>query len=337
MAGLSPVSQDRLFFLGLGLTSCAVIALMRHMLYQYQESAIIQPSESKSQYITQDVEDSLKESTLNKLLNSPNYSIQETTAIIICERALHDGVTLDALLHRITRPSHEMREEGIRALTMMTNPCMFLNAFLSQANSLCIATVPLISKPQTYAALVRCLEYCVDDYEHNIYDPDWDNWNFRDVVEQGCLLVLSQMVDKFGVEGLVKARFVEKWLVKEHWAFGGDDDEKQTMFMDSLTKHWRLNEICLPLFSDSKGKKALQDAKLLPFGKFEVDESEPDVRMTNGEGTAGEDFDGMFVDSRRVRDQSSEEAHLRRRNREAIVINDGSRPLERRDIIQRER
>lgn len=124
MAGLSPAAQDRLFFLGIGVTTCAVIGLMRRMLIHYQQSAIIPLSESKPQYITQDVEDSLKLSTLDKLLDSPNYSIQETTAIIICERAIHDGSTIDDLLYYITRPEHAIRERGIRALTMMVNGCM---------------------------------------------------------------------------------------------------------------------------------------------------------------------------------------------------------------------
>lgn len=154
------------------------------------------------------------------------------------------------------------------------------------------------------------------------------------MVEQGCLLILAQLVDKFGVEGLIKARFIERWLVKEPWG-GAYDDDRQLNFMDSLTKRFRLNELCLPLFRDNAGKKALQDAKLLPLLP---DESEMDVKMTNGEGTAGEAFDGMFVDSsRRRRDQSSAEEHLRRRHREAMVLNDGTRPLERSDIIERER
>lgn len=123
MAGLTPASQDRLFFLGIGLSACAVIGLMRRMLIQYQQSAIIAQSESKSQYITQEVEDSLRPDTLSKLLDSPNYSVQETTAIIICERALHDGYTIDVLLFSITQPDNPTREQGIRALTMMVNSC----------------------------------------------------------------------------------------------------------------------------------------------------------------------------------------------------------------------
>lgn len=123
MAALSPAAQDRLLLLGLGVTACAAIGLMRHLLISYREAAIVPPSEIKPQYITQDVEDSLKSSTLNKLLDNPNYIIQETTAIIICERALHDEGAIDTLLYYITRPDHDMREHGVRTLTMMMNSC----------------------------------------------------------------------------------------------------------------------------------------------------------------------------------------------------------------------
>jgi hypothetical protein len=119
-------AQDRLFLLSLGISTFVVIGLMRRMLLHYRDSAIIPQSEGKPQYITQGVEDSLKLSTLNKLLDSPNYSIQETTAVIICERALHDGTTIDALLYYITQPDHDTREQGIRALTMMINSCKLI-------------------------------------------------------------------------------------------------------------------------------------------------------------------------------------------------------------------
>jgi len=96
---------------------------MRRMLAQYRDAAIIEQANEGSHYIDQNVEDSLKLSTLNKLLDSPNYSIQETTSVIICERALHDGSTIDVLLYYITRPDYGIRETGIRALTMMINSC----------------------------------------------------------------------------------------------------------------------------------------------------------------------------------------------------------------------
>ncbi len=125
MAAISPAAQDRLFIFGLGLATFAVVGLMRQMLVHYRDAAAILPSENKPQYITQDVEDSLKLSTLDKLLDSPNYCIQETTAIIICERALHDGPTIDILFWYITQRDHKLREKGIRALTMMMNSCEY--------------------------------------------------------------------------------------------------------------------------------------------------------------------------------------------------------------------
>jgi hypothetical protein len=123
MAALSPATQDRLFIFGLGLATSAVIGAMRQLLVHFRDAAALPPPENKSHYITQNEEDSLKLGTLDKLLDSPNYCIQETAAIIICERALHDAVAMDALLWYITQPEHNLREQGIRALTMMMNAC----------------------------------------------------------------------------------------------------------------------------------------------------------------------------------------------------------------------
>jgi len=107
-----------------------------------------------------------------------------------------------------------------------------------------------------------------------------------------------------------------------------------------LNGSYRLSEILISLFTDEKGRVQLIEAGFLPKG-FQLEEAK-DVRMRNGEGTAGEgtaeeDFENMFIEGRRRRDQSSEEEHIRRRHREAMVLNDGTRPLGRDDIIQRER
>lgn len=194
----------------------------------------------------------------------------------------------------------------------------------------------MINEPKTYAALVKCLEYCITDYEHNEYDSEWDNWGFRDVVERGCLSVLSQLVEKFGVEGLVKSRFVDRWLAKEPWG-GTDEKQRQHNFRESLDKPHHLNRVCLPLCRDERGRRQLEEAGMIPQIPPLQSNVEParDTRMINGEGTAGEDL--ATADSRRRRDQSSEGEHLRRRHREAMVLNDGTRPLERGDIIERER
>ncbi|TVY83296.1 hypothetical protein LSUE1_G001555 [Lachnellula suecica] len=325
MAVLSPAVQERLFLLGLGVTAIGVVRLMRQLLIKYRDAALEPPTPSKpSSYITQTVEDSLNLSTLDKLLYSPNFCIQETAAIIVCERAVHDPSTISDLLWYIAQPDHDTREKGVRTLTMMMN------------SSTHPATIELLNEPSTYAALVKSLEYSLTDYEHAVHaehDLEWDSWPLRDVAEQDCLLILTQLVNKCGPEGLVKARFIERWLAKEPW--GDDDRERQINFLESLRMRNRLAELTLPLIRDPSARKLLCGVGLLPMD-FEWDvPSSRDVRMINGESTAGEDFDGMYV-GRRIREQNSVEETIRRRHREAIVMNDGTRPLAQDDIIERE-
>ena len=121
-------AQNRLLLFGLGISTCVVIRLMRRLLVHYRDAALIPHIERKPQYITQAVEDSLRLSTLSKLLDSPNFSIQETTSVIICERAVYDEPTMDVLLFHIAQPAYAIRERGIRALTMMVNFCKSLNS-----------------------------------------------------------------------------------------------------------------------------------------------------------------------------------------------------------------
>lgn len=121
MAALTPAGRDRLVIFGLGLATCTIIGVMRRILVYYREAAVVPPAESRPQYITQEVEDSLKLSTLSRLLDNPSYCIQETASIIVCERALHDQKAIETLLWYITRPDHESREQGVRALTMIVN------------------------------------------------------------------------------------------------------------------------------------------------------------------------------------------------------------------------
>lgn len=125
MAMISPIGQERLLFLGLGITTCAVLALVRNRLIHFREAATIPPTENKSHFIDQKTEDSLKLGTLNKLLNNPNYGIQETASIIVCERAIHNEFAINTLLYEISRPEYDRRERAIRALIMMVNGCMY--------------------------------------------------------------------------------------------------------------------------------------------------------------------------------------------------------------------
>ncbi|ESZ97960.1 hypothetical protein SBOR_1631 [Sclerotinia borealis F-4128] len=281
----------------LAVTTCAVFAFVRRRLIHYREAATIPPTENKSHFIDQQTEDSLGLNTLSKLLDNPNYGIQETAAIIICERALHNDFTINSLLHDISQPDYDRREKAIRALVLIVNS----------------STVAPIHKPETYEALVKSLEYSVNDYEHHEYDPDWDNWYLRDIAEKSCLILIHELIRKHDVEELLKAGFIERWLVKEPWG-GTTAKERSINFMDSLNKEYHLNMMILPLFNDGRGRKMLEEAKLLPASRHLVSEGSEDQDM--------EDVEGMLAE-RRPGGQSTAEEHLRRRHREAMVLNDG--------------
>ena len=197
----------------------------------------------------------------------------------------------------------------------------------------------MINKPSTYAALVKCLEYCLADYPHHSYDEEceWDSWSLRDVVEQGCLLVLTQLLDVCGDEAartLIQAGFIEKWLSKELW--GETEKARQVNFSTSLRRDYKLGHLYGAIRRCREGQIRLSNVGLMD-PKY-IEEPDEDVRMVNGEGTAGEDFEAMFVERRRRSFSTPADENLRRRHREAMVLRDGidTRPLERGDIIQRE-
>lgn len=206
-----------------------------------------------------------------------------------------------------------------------------------------LATGGLINTLKTYSAVVKSLEYCVTDYDHNDYHPAWDNWHLRDIVERSCLLFIAQLIMRFkydALDGLIRYRFIQRWLSKEPWG-GRNIDERQLNFMDHLSKETRVSSITLELFKYPPGRSQMEKLKLIPPPPPEEPLSR-DVRMlyegnvvlTDQDDIAAEDFEGMFV---RQRGQSAEEEHTRRRHREAMVLNDGMRPVSRDDIIERAR
>lgn len=121
MPVMSPATENRLLLLGIGITAIGSIGVLRRMLIHYRDTAKEPKPRAKTQFITQNTEDSLKPATLAKLIESHNYLIFETATRIVCDRALHDEATIEAILHEITRPHHDRRERGLRVLLMLCN------------------------------------------------------------------------------------------------------------------------------------------------------------------------------------------------------------------------
>ncbi|KAK4165679.1 hypothetical protein QBC43DRAFT_26752 [Cladorrhinum sp. PSN259] len=308
--------------------------MMRAFLRQWLEDIKIVPVQPKTQYITQETEDSLKLSTLDTLLGHYNYSIRETSAKIVCDRALNDKDTVEQLLWGITRPDYDERIKNLRALAIVTDP----------------QSLEKLHTWKAYTALVRSLELCIDPYQEVLNPDDWDEYPLRDMSEKLCLMFVSQLVSCFDCGRLVKANFVEKWLSKQNW--GKNDSERHRNFSEYMRrKRNRITEVVESIKQQDFGRKALEEANLIPRrepGEIDPEDTIPYVQRFNVVMASDLNLDNLRDnDSARVLIQSFQESwseqafqesyrSLRQRNREAMVLNDGSRPVNSDDIIQRE-
>jgi len=133
MGFFSFVRDDRVVFAGLGLATVGVVTAMRFLLAQYRDASEIKPIRPKTQYITQETEDSLKLETLGSLLGHYNFVIRETAARIVCDRAVNDGTTIHQLLWGITRPDYEERMQNLGALKLITDQRRLPSSRLSRS------------------------------------------------------------------------------------------------------------------------------------------------------------------------------------------------------------
>ncbi|KAI1637396.1 hypothetical protein F4809DRAFT_605128 [Biscogniauxia mediterranea] len=328
MGLLSFVRDDRFLAVSFGLTTLGCLVVMRTLLEYYRDEAEIKPAQPKTQYITQDTEDSLKLTTLNSLLKHYNFAIRDTALKIIASRAVHDNSTVDELLWGITREDYDERMKYLRALS-----------FAIEDKEIGQDPLTVLNTPRTYSALVRSLELCLGDRDHEkLDDPLYDEYYLRDIGERRCLLLVSQLVHKYGVDRLVEAKFVEKWLAKQPW--GDTYEERRRNFARYIDrKKNRISDICVHLRTSKMGRKALIKTKLITKLKRDRDRIKVVLEISMANDT---DADAMQVEASRgelvprVNEQSAEEQRLRRRHREAMVLNDGTHSLGRGDIIERE-
>jgi hypothetical protein len=150
------------------------------------------------------------------------------------------------------------------------------------------------------------------------------------MAERFCLMFALELINKYGANMLLKAGFIERWLVKQQW--GETPKERLRNFTDYMRfKNNRIVDIVNGIKHTKRGLRALKQAGLIQDGKARRDTEElPDFLM-EWDSATGRDGGLNVV---RPREQSAEEQRLRRQHREAMVLNDGSRPLAREDIIE---
>lgn len=349
-AGLWAFARDeRVMLVGIGLAAFSVVNTMVTVLTMIRDDNEIAPAEPKTQYITQDTEDALQVNTLTKLLEHPNYSIRDIATKILCDRAVNDPGAITYLLYGITVKSYDERLYCLRALSLLTNqtfgksehgclvPELNENAGLDGLSKL--------NTPKAYSALVRSLEQSLEDAELPVVtNIHWDEYYLRDTAERFCLKFLQELTIKFGANLLVKAKFVEKWLVKQQW--GEEAGTRKANFRAyKVARSNRIVDIVNRIEQCRRGQRALERAGLVDrddgasrrrrMGELAELQELPDLLMEVGD-VIGEAPATEVQQLRRAREHSAEERRLRRQHREAMVLNDGTRPLAREDIIERD-
>ncbi|KOS18879.1 hypothetical protein ESCO_000806 [Escovopsis weberi] len=338
------VRDERIVLLAIGVTTFSLVGGIVTVLTRIRDQNEIVLAEPKTQYITQDTEDALEVDTLTKLLEHPSYSIREIAMKILCDRAINDDDTTMALLYGITRPDYDERMRCLRALALLTGQTIGQDGLAK------------LNHTKAYSALVRSLELCLDDVERpDMRNNHWDEYFLRDMGERLCLMFVLELISKYGASKLVKAKFVEKWLAKQRW--GDTPEERQCSFQNyHHTKSNRIADIITHIKHSRKGYHALEEAGLIvkershrkcscpshggDDANVEAEaeaEAEAAAVAADAEAEAeGEEggHQGAGPRSRRAVEHSAEEQRLRRHNREAMVMNDGTRPLRREDIIE---
>ncbi len=345
MGILSFARDDRVILAGLGLAAIGVVTMMRFILEQYRDASEIKPIQPKTQYITQETEDSLKLDTLDSLLGHYNFAIRETAAKIVWDRAVNDGTTVNELLWGITQPDYDERMKNLRALAIITDqrkntgyplPGTITRTCLMAPTD----TLHLLNTPKAYSAFVRSLELCVGDVEHEKLDDKYfDEYYFRDMAERMCLVFVLQLINKYDVRELIRAKFVEKWLARQRW--GDSDEERQRNFeMYMKRRPNRIPEICNRVQETRLGSQALKRAKLVPEQPASRDDESTQFGpvLSNNENDAANNSQDESRPTEgsqaRILEQSAEEQRLRRQHRQAMVLNDGTHPFGRDDIFE---
>jgi hypothetical protein len=135
---------------------------------------------------------------------------------------------------------------------------------------------------------------------------------------------------------IVKAGVVERWLAKQPW--GNTDTEVLENFKNCWETKRNISYIMKAVAKDPTGLEKLVQAKLIStsdtdfFPKDEIMTDEVIDLAVPWCGTEAVEEPGGL----RTREQSAEERHLRRRHREAMVLNDGVQPISGGDIIERD-
>jgi isocitrate/isopropylmalate dehydrogenase len=119
MGFVTLLRDERLVVTGIAVASVTMLLMMKSILTNVVEDNLVEPVQPKTQYITQETEDSLQLETLDKLVGHPSYSVREVSIKILSDRAVNDLELMDFLLRGITQRDYDHRMRCLRALALL--------------------------------------------------------------------------------------------------------------------------------------------------------------------------------------------------------------------------
>ena len=130
----------------------------------------------------------------------------------------------------------------------------------------------------------------------------------------------------------LQAGVVNSWLVNYPFGGPGASQSRKSEVVNCLkagqSDDYAMSNIIKAISSRPEGRRELRHFKLIG-----EDDHEYDMLMIDDDYTSRGSAE-VIQRRRRTREESEEERALRRRRREAMVLNEGGRPLGRDDIIQ---
>ena len=195
----------------------------------------------------------------------------------------------------------------------------------------------MLSTEKAYSAIIRCLELSLDPDQEVLDNETWDDYPLRDMAEKMCLMFLDQLSTHYGPDPLIYSKFVERWLSKQNW--GRTEEDRQHNFHIYMAyKNNKIRRLAEMVRRSVTGRSVLVKCGLM--SQEEADDFAADQADNVNMDTSGDRYNLLVSINMgrtpRAQETSAEEQRIRHRNREAIVMNDGTRPIGRDDIIHRD-
>ncbi|KAL8912360.1 MAG: hypothetical protein Q9171_002647 [Xanthocarpia ochracea] len=357
--------QEAAFFVGLGelpptvnprvlivilkaVLGFAASQLIRRQLHAIRNICEVTRTEGTEHESTQRSEDAIKLETLDELSRNANEDIRNAAIKIIIERASKSS-SRRMLLGDLRSKDHERRGSAITSIK-----------YLYQSVPECFDPYKNI--------LVQSVVDCLSNLLPLSYQFETARMEGKEIhrteTERDAMELMYLFLQRFGVQVALECNILSLWL--ERYPFGGNLEipypgDKHSQL---AAKHKIITGFSLSPEHDPAMYRILSTilreaaAPKTVFMKFmngcssgscscsKDQDGEPDENEQGFSeiwykihGTANAPDQGlgpMMRGGNRVRDESIEEQALRRRRREAMVLGEMGRPIEREDIIQRE-